>query len=103
MFDKTVHVYEKPLKNSGFNEKISYIEKDEPSEQHRNNKKKRKHNIIWFNPPYSVNVKTNIGKIFFKIIKKNFPKNHQFYKIFNRNTVKLQLYGKYGINHFVTQ
>ena len=28
MFDKTVHVYEKALKNSGFNEKISYIEKD---------------------------------------------------------------------------
>ena len=46
MFDKTVHVYEKALKNSGFNEKISYIEKDEPSEQHRNNKKKRKCNII---------------------------------------------------------
>ena len=39
MFDKTVHVYKKALKNSGFNEKISYIEKD-PSEQHRNNKKK---------------------------------------------------------------
>ena len=71
MFDKTVHVYEKALKNSGFNEKISYIEKDEPSEQHRNNKRKR--NIICFNHPYSVNVKTNIGKIFFKIIKKNFP------------------------------
>ena len=89
MFDKTVHVYEKALKNSGFNEKISYIEKDEPSEQHRNNKKKRKRNIIWFNPPYSVNVKTNIGKMFFKIIKKNFPKNHQFYKILNRNAVRL--------------
>ena len=83
MFDKTVHVYEKVLKNSGFSEKISYVEKDEPSEQHRNNKKKRKRNIIWFNPPYSVNVKTNIGKIFFKIMKKSFPKNHQFYKIFN--------------------
>ena len=80
MFDKTVHVYEKGLKNSCFNEKISYIEKDKPSEQHRNNKKKRKRNIIWFNPPYSVNVITNIGKFFFKIIKKNVPKKHQFYK-----------------------
>ena len=72
MLDKTVDVYEKALKNSGFNEKISYIEKHEPSEQHRNNKKKRKRNVIWFNPPYSVNMTTNIGKIFFKNYQEKF-------------------------------
>ena len=55
----------------------------------KNEKKKRKHNIIWYNPPYSANVKTNIGKIFCKLLNKHFPRGHQFYKIFNKNTVKL--------------
>ena len=36
-----------------------------------------------------MNVKTNIGKQFFKILKKHFPKSSAFYKIFNKNTVKL--------------
>ena len=52
-------------------------------------KKKRNGNIIWCNPPYSANVKTNIGKIFFKLLNKHFPRGHKFYKIFNKNTVKL--------------
>ena len=55
----------------------------------KNEKKKRKHNIIWYNPPYSANVKTNIGKTFFRLLNKNFPRGHKFYKIFNKNTIKL--------------
>ena len=57
---------------------------------HRKGKKRRrKRNIIWFNPPYSANVKTNIGKVFSRALKKNFPSNHLFYQVFNKNTVKL--------------
>ena len=50
---------------------------------------KENRNIIWFNPPYSKNVKTNVGKIFFKLLHKHFPKSNKLYKIFNRNTVKI--------------
>ena len=35
--------------------------------------------IIWYNPPYSSNVKTNIGKIFFELLNKHFPRGHRFY------------------------
>ena len=52
-------------------------------------KKKRKRNIIWYNPPYPASVKTNIGKIFFKLLNKHFPRGHKFYKISNKNTVEL--------------
>ena len=45
--------------------------------------------IIWFNSPYSQNVETNIGKRFFKLVLKNFPKNHRFKKTFNLNTLNL--------------
>ena len=57
--------------------------------ENNQNKKKRKCNIIWFNPPYSKSVKTNIGRIFIKLISKHFPSNHMFVKIFNKNTIKL--------------
>ena len=41
------------------------------------NNRNRAYNIIWLNPPYSQNVKTNIG-IIFKLTQKHFP-----YKILN--------------------
>ena len=54
-----------------------------------NQKRKRKHNIIWFNSQYSKDVKTIIGKTFLQILTKQFPKDHQLHKIFNKSTVKI--------------
>ena len=50
-------------------------------------KNKRKRKIIWFNPPYSMNVKTNIGKIFLQLLEKHFPRHNDLHKIFNKNSV----------------
>ena len=36
-----------------------------------------------------MNVKTNIGKEFFKLLNKHFPRNSELNKLFNKNTVKL--------------
>ena len=52
------------------------------------NNRNRACNILWFNPPYSQNVKTNIGKTFFKL-KKHFPTDARLSKIINTNTLKL--------------
>ena len=46
-------------------------------------------NIIWFNPPFSQNVRTNITKLFHCLIDKHFPKSHKLHKIFNRNNLKV--------------
>ena len=89
VFNNAKLTYEKALNNSGFTETFSYIK---PSDQNINNreaKKKRKRKIIWYNPPFSLNVKTNVGKLFFKILRKNFPKTNSLSKIFNKNTVKI--------------
>ena len=72
-------------KNSGRKTKLQY---QQPKEKNKY-KKKRKRYIIWFNPPYSKSVKTNIGRIFIKLIGKHFPPNHKLVKIFNKNTIKL--------------
>ena len=52
-------------------------------------KRKRHRNIILFNPPYSKNVVTNIGKTFLQLIDKHFPKSSRLHKIFNHNSIKI--------------
>ena len=49
----------------------------------------RPRNIIWFNPPFSVNVQTNVARSFLCLIDKHYPKSHVLHKIFNRNNVKV--------------
>ena len=62
---------------------------DNPTNNTNRRNRKRTRNISWFNPPYSKNVKTNIGRKFLNLIKKCFPPDHQLHKILNQNTVKI--------------
>ena len=50
----------------------------------------RNQNKIWFNPPFSRNVTTNVVKQFLNLLDIHFPKSNKFHKIFNRNTVKVR-------------
>ena len=52
-------------------------------------KKNRRRNVIWFNPPFSKNVTTNVAKLFFRLLDKHFPKSNRLNKIFSKNAVKL--------------
>ena len=45
--------------------------------------------IIYYNPPFSLTVKTNLGAEFLRLIRTHFHVRHKFHKIFNKNTVKL--------------
>ena len=93
MFDRNIGIYNTVLKNSGFDQTLTYDEQDKPASdsvnEENNQTRKRKRNIIWYNPPYSMNVKTNVGKIFFKLLRKHFPPSHPMYTIFNTNKVKI--------------
>ena len=51
--------------------------------------RKRDRKVIWYNPPYSKSVKTNVGAQFLKLIGKHFPRSHKLHKIFNRNSLKI--------------
>ena len=82
VFNSSKKVYEDALKNSGYKESISYIEKDSKR------KHKRCRQIIWFNPPFSQSVKTNIGAKFLKLVEKHF-KNTELHRHFNRKTIKV--------------
>ena len=64
---------------------LAYKESHSDTSARRN----RPQNIIWYNPPYSKKVETNIGKRFLSVIDLHFPKSNPLHKIFNRNTIKL--------------
>ena len=51
-------------------------------------KRQRKRDVIWFNPPFNVNVATNVAKSFLALIDKHFPRHHRYHKLFNKNNVK---------------
>ena len=83
IFDRASQLYNDALQSSGYTEKLTY----KPPSTKRTKSRPRK--IIWFNPPFSTNVKTNVAKRFLSIVDKNFPKNHRLHKIFNRNNLKV--------------
>ena len=84
IFDESINLYKGALKESGFCETFNYITHTTNKEQ-----RNRKQNIIWFNPPFLRNVKTNIGRTFLCLLSKYFPQNHTMHKIFNRNIIEI--------------
>ena len=56
------------------------------------NKGNRKRQIIWFNPPFNLNTKTEIGKLFLNLLDKHFPPHNKVHKIFNGTNVKMNSY-----------
>ena len=45
--------------------------------------------MTWFNPPYSANVKSNVGRDFLQLLDNAFPPSNPLHKLFKRQTVKL--------------
>ena len=89
-FTQAAPMYNNALRQSGFTEEVEYTEDIGTGQDVRMKRKaKRKRNIIWFNPPFSQNVKTNVGATFLRLVTKHFPKPSKLSKIFNRNTIKV--------------
>ena len=82
-FNRSKGLYEAALQDSGFQHDLKF----EPQREKRRRNRNRK--VIWYNPPFSSHVKTDIGRKFLKLIDKHFPREHTYAKIFNRSTLKL--------------
>ena len=82
IFERNKSIYEKALKDSGYKGDLKY------QKPNKEKKRKRSRKVIYFNPPFSKSVNTNVIKLFLNLIDKHFPKGHKLYKCFNRNTVK---------------
>lgn len=88
IFNEAAPIYQKALKDSGYNHTLKFS-KEIPKNSETKRQRKKKRNIIWFNPPYSANVTSKVGEKFLKLIDKFFPKGSKFYKLFNRNNLKV--------------
>ena len=84
-FDRAAPMYNKALHQSGYEIYLKYRKEAKATKTISN----RRRNIIWFNPPYSENVETNIGYEFLNLITKHFPKHHRLHKICNKNNIKI--------------
>ena len=83
-FPKATPKYEEVMRRSGHKSELKY--KTSP---HPNKRRSRKRKIIWFNPPYSEHVCTNICRKFRQLSTKNFPPTYRLHKICNNNNVTL--------------
>ena len=77
--------YEAALKRSGYDHNFEF--KD--CEEQRRTKRRRTRKVIWFTPPYSNGVQTNIATKFLQLLDTCFPQGHHLRKLFNRKTVKV--------------
>ena len=75
--------YQRALTSANYKQNIKY----DKNLSLKTNKRKR--NIIYFNPPFSLTVNSKIGKQFLNLINTSFDENHPYKKIFNRNTIKI--------------
>ena len=88
MFNSVSPIYQTALKNAGYSYQLRYDPPPPPNTK-GDGKRKRRRKILWWNPPFSLDVKTRVGDKFFNLISKHFPKENPLSKIFNRNTIKM--------------
>ena len=69
LFDLASPLYQRELDRNGYKFKLHF---EPPSKKKRCRSKK----ALWFNPPYSMNIKTNVGAKFLTLLDKHFPFGH---------------------------
>ena len=84
VFNEAAEYYQAQLNKCGYNHQLVWSEKTGSKA-----KRKRKREVVWFNPPFSMNVQTRVGKEFLSLIDKHFPKGSPLSKFVNRNTIKV--------------
>ena len=98
IFKEACTPYQDALRKSGYSNNLNFI-------NHENVKPRRcrKRNILWFNPPFTKSLKTDIGRKFLILIDKHFPSHNKYSKIFNRRTVKVSYSTTSNISSFINK
>ena len=73
---------QRELDRNGYQFKLHF---EPPTKKKRCRSKK----ALWFNPPYSINIKTNVGAKLLTLLDKHFPFGHPLHSLLNRKTVKV--------------
>ena len=86
--------YEQALSKAGHNVNLEFRKEVQTHENlslegPKSKRKNRKRKCIWFNPPHSDTIATNVGKLFLKAVDKHFGSDKELKKLFNRNNIKV--------------
>ena len=84
VFNSSKYQYEKTVTESGYTD--FKLEFNKTSNNHT--KRNWQRNIIWFNPPFSRAVSTNVGRRFLQLLRHHFSLSNKLHKTFNKNTIK---------------
>ena len=84
VFNEAAGYYQAELDKCGYNHQLVWLENTGGKA-----KRKRRREVVWFNPPFSMNVQTRVGRDFLNLIDKHFPKGSPLSKFINRNTIKV--------------
>ena len=86
-FDTVKGTYDEALRKAGYNGELRYKTAEGAPERRGKN---RKRNCLWFNPPYSLGIQGNITKMFYSIVSRAFPRDHEYLgKLFNSRNLKV--------------
>ena len=89
IFREVAPLYQAALDKAGYKFKLRYEPRVNNDGGNRSRRARKRHDIIWFNPPFSEEVRTKVGAKYLKLINKHFPKTSPLHKLFNRNTCKI--------------
>ena len=67
VFNQLTPYYENALKKIGYSVSLKYTPTQNQDENNQKREQKKR-KITWFNPPYSLNVITNVRKLFLKLL-----------------------------------
>ena len=85
MFDQHSAHFEQALVEAGHPGNIQYVEPTVPTQGRRTRQRK----TIWFNPPFSKNISTNVAAKFLSLVRRHFGKDSKLYSIFNVFNLKV--------------
>ena len=86
MFNSTKLEYEQALIKCWHTTKLTYTP---PNHEQNNVRRTWQLKIVWFKPPFNLDVSNKVAKIFLNLIEKHFSHSSKLHKIFNKNTVKV--------------
>ena len=87
-FEAAAPPYQEALEKSGYHHKLEFTDLSGSTTRQPRRTRTRSRRVTYFNPPFSLNVETNVGKEFLKIIRA-FPQNNVLSPIVNTNTIKI--------------
>ena len=82
-FDNHTQHFKEAMRAAGHEVPLEY------TEENVTKRKNRKRNVIYFNPPWSSNVTTNIGGLFLSLVRKHFGMGSPLYHLFNPKKLKV--------------